>query len=271
MREPAKFFGAIILMMILPYLMIATQIILSNPNEDRIELAFVFLFAAVVMVVFISIEFLFLYLIMYRRFKKIYVILNEEAIVYNNAKGEIRIPYENIKKLEFPSIKYAGGWMKIVHKGGNIRLTVVLHNIGDMVQCLKDKLDEKGMSNVYKDKAIYNFIKTAKYSDQSWDRIYEGLKRFAVIVAINIGVAAIFSAFIADITVKIIVFIAALVGPLLTYLFSEIFFLRKLSKGVSKENFSVPDRDKPYELKIYKWAFGIYTVLFLLVLLLLIV
>lgn len=217
------------------------------------------------------IEYLIIYFTIYRRFKKIYVVLAEEEIIYNNARGEIRIPYENIKALKFPSIKYMGGWIKIIHNKGNIRLTVTLQSIGDMVKGLKNKLDEKNISNVYNEKAIYNFIKTGEYSDQSWERVYENLKVFVIAISLSVGATVIASIFITEIIVKIFVFAGSLVGPLLAFIISEIVFARELAKGASKENFYVPDRDKRFELKIYKWTFGIYLFVFLMVLIIMIV
>lgn len=261
----------LILMFIIPYSVIALEIVLANDVEDKILMGVIFLVIGVVAVILLSIEFLFINFIIYRRFKKVYVVLTEEEIIYNNAKGEIKIPYESIKALKFPSIKYVGGWMKIVHSNGNIRLTVVLEDIGDMVSSLKNKLDEKNISNVYKDKAIFNFIKTANYSDQSWERVYEYLKQFIIVTLVSLGIGAVFTAFIMEIPIKIVVFATSLIGPFIVYIISEIIFGRKLAKGAAKEKFSVPNRDKQFEKKIYKWAFVIYLIIFLIIQIILIV
>lgn len=264
LRKPTKFFLAIILMIIIPYFIIASVVTLTATNEDKIVMGVIFLLIGIFIAILLSIELLIIYFVLYKRFKKIYVVLTEEGIIYNNAGGEIRIPYENIKALKFPSVRYTGGWIKIIHGSGNIRLTVVLENIGDMVKSLKNKLDEKNMSNIYNDKAMYKFFKTAKYSDQSWERIYENIKLYIITILVNLGVAAIFSGFITEVSFEIYAFIGALVGPLLVFFITEIIFGRKLAKGASKENFSVPNRDKQFEYKIYKWAFGIYLIIFLI-------
>lgn len=104
--------------------------------------------------VFIGAELLFIYFTLYRRFKKIHVTLTEDGIIYNNAKGEIVIPYEKI-------------------------------------------------------------------------------------------------------------------GPMIAILIPEIIFGIKLAKGASKESFSVPERDKQFENLIYKWAIGIYTIIYFIVLIIL--
>ena len=55
--------------------------------------------------------------------------------------------YDEIIEIKYPSIRYMGGWMKIKHTNGKIRLTVVLENIGDFMYRLKEILDEGGKSN----------------------------------------------------------------------------------------------------------------------------
>lgn len=263
LRQPARFFLTIGLMIILPYIIIMSMVILKSDIADKTALTLIFLLIGVLLTVVISIESLFFYFVLYRRFKKIYIVLTEDGIIYNNARGEIGISYENIRALKFPSIKYTGGWIKIIHNNGNIRLTVVLENIGDMVKILKSRLDDRHISGVYDDKAIYKFFKTAKYSDQSWERIYENIKLFIIAILVNLVVAAIFEVFMVEIPVIIFAFAAAMVGPALVFIITEIIFGRKLAKGASEENFFVPERDKQFEFNIYKWAYGIYAIIYL--------
>lgn len=225
-------------------------------------LVLIFLAIGIAMTIIIGLEFIFIYFVMYRRFKKISLVLGEEGIIYNNAKGEVSIPYENVIALKFPAIKYMGGWVKIKHPNGNIRLTVVLEGIGDMIKCLKNKLDERNMSSIYDEKAMYKFFKTGEYSDQSWERIYEIIKYLFIIIIINLGVTTIFSAFIAEIPIKILATTVSIIGPAITFIISEIIFGRRLAKGASRENFSVPKRDKVFEIKVYKWVLGIYSVIY---------
>ncbi|MDS0525275.1 hypothetical protein NNC19_06245 [Clostridium sp. SHJSY1] len=265
LRKPSKFFLLVASMIIVPYFIIALEMTLTVNLRDTIGAGVIFFFVGIVLVIIIGIEFLLIYLIMYRRFKKIYVILTEEGIIYNNAKGEIRIPYESITSIKFASVKYTGGWVKIIHNNGKIRLTVVLEDIGEMVKNLKDKIDERNITNIYKDKSIFNFIKTAKYTDHSWERVYEHLKKFVVAVLVNLGVGAIAVAFSDEIFPKFFIPMLAIVGPLLTFVVTEIIFAIKLSRGVSKEKFYIPGRDKEFEAKIYKLLFGIYFIIFFII------
>lgn len=262
LRKPAKFFLTIGLFFIITYTITSLVMISNVKDTEKIMVALIMLGTLVGISIFLGVEFLFIYLIMYKRFKKINLTLTEDEIIYNNAKSEMRIPYENIKALKFSSIKYTGGWLKIVHTNGNVRLTVVLENIGDMVGNLKKKLDERNMSSVYKEKPMYNFFKTSKYSDQSFERIYENIKFALILIFMNLGVGAIISSFVTEKPVKTIVLITSVVGLFIPYMITEIIFGRKLAKGASKEEFSVPDRDKTFEKKVYKWTFGIYMIIY---------
>ncbi|MDP4178198.1 MAG: hypothetical protein Q8900_07680 [Bacillota bacterium] len=263
LRKPAKFFLILLLMFIIPYVSITVPIALSSNQQNKILIALGFLAGGFVFLVFISLEFVFIYFVMYRRFKKIYVNLTDDGIIYNNAKGEIKVPYEDIKYIQFPSIKYMGGWIKINHSRGSIRLTVVLENIGDMINNLKNKLDQKNIIGKYDERAIYNFFKTAKYSDQSWERIYENAKYFISIVIGAFVVTAVFLTLITNVPLKFLVFICALIELTIAFIIPEAIFGRKLAKESSQQSFYVPNRDKQFEAKVYKWTLGIYFVLFI--------
>lgn len=121
--------------------------ILSRKAKFEMIDFFILIIVAIVIFTFILIEFILLYFLFLRRFKYINVTLEEDAIIYNNSKKKIVIPYDEIIEIKYPSIRYMGGWMKIKHTNGKIRLTVVLENIGDFMYRLKEILDEGGKSN----------------------------------------------------------------------------------------------------------------------------
>lgn len=263
LREPAKFFLILLLMFIIPYVCITTPIVLSSSQQNKILIAIGFLAGGFAFLLFISLEFVLIYFVMYRRFKKIYVILTDDGIIYNNAKGEIKVLYEDIKYIQFPSIKYMGGWIKINHSRGSIRLTVVLENIGDMVSNLKNKLDEKNITGIYDQKAMNGFFKTAKYSDQSWERIYENVKYFISIVIGTFVVVAVFLTVITDVPLKFLAFICTILEITIAFFIPELIFGRKLAKESLQQSFFAPNRDKQFEAKVYKWTLGIYIVFFI--------
>jgi hypothetical protein len=266
LRKPGKFFLFMEFIIIICYATVSLAILSKNNNTNETTSGLILLGVGIGLVVLLSLEFLFIYLIMYRKFKKIDVTLTEEEIIYNNSKGETRIPYEDIQALKFSSIKYTGGWLKIIHTNGNIRLTVVLENIGDMLTFLKETLDKKDMWSVYNEKKIYKFFKTAKYCDQSWERLYEIIKFYMLYSVLNLGVIVIFYRYITKAHFNIFLVIGSISGPFIPYLIAEIILGRKLSKGSLKDCFSVPERDKPFETKLYKWLFGIYIIIYFVVL-----
>lgn len=146
-------------------------------NEEPLWLEFIIMGIVIVSIfIFFMVIFTIEYFIIIRRFKKIKVTLTESCIIYKNLKKEIKTPYDDIEMLKFPSIKYTGGWVKIIFKGGNIRLTVVLENIGNFLYELKNILDSKGKSHTYKEDNMFSFFKTASLSDESWERLYDNIR-----------------------------------------------------------------------------------------------
>lgn len=271
LRKPVKFFVAMGLMILLPYFPISSILTLANAHmHSKLAMGLFVLIIGSLEVSVVTIAYLFIYFILYKRFRYVYLVLTEEGVIYNNARGEIRIPYESIRALEFPSINYRGRCIKIIHNNGNTKFIAAFENGGDMVKNLKNKLDEKNMSFVYNKQAIYKFFKIAKYRDQSWERRYENLKFFAAVILVAFGAAYISLAFIAEASAKILVIIGALAGFALACIISKTAFKRKLENEASEESFSVPERNIKFEAKIYKWVFGIYAIIFLMILIMLI-
>lgn len=263
LRHPYKYLITLLVFFIVVYIACAAAFILTSQDMDRGLGIIIFAIVGVVISGIISVEFIVLYFVLFRRFKKISVTLTDEGIVYNNINGVTNVPYEEITALSFPSISYVGGWLKIVHKNGNIKLTVVLENIGDFLKNLKYKLD--AMNFKYDEKKLYNFYKTAGFSDQSWERLYEYIKWLLLFVTLNAAISVIFIGFGLGKGLAFFLVISSIIMPAIVFIIAEVIIGRKLAKGASMENFSVPDRDKNFELTVYKWAFGIYTVLYLIV------
>lgn len=266
LREPQKYLGALFLFFLLVYIMVSLAIFFSNRVTTGETIALLIGGVAVISVV--GLEYIILYFTVFKRFKIINVSLTEEGIVYKNFKKYIRIKYSDITKLKFPSIRYTGGWIKIIYNGGSIRLTVVLENIGDFLKNLKEKLDEENMSYVYNEKAMYKFYKTAEFSDQSWARLYEYFKKIAIFILCNVFIA--FGAIIikSNLEYSIILLAISIMCPLITFIIAEIIIGRVIAKKAKREEFFVPHRDKQYESKVYKLAFGIYSIIYLIILLL---
>ena len=178
------------------------------------------------------------------------------------------IPYDDIEKIVFPSIKYTGGWVKIVYKGGNIRLTVVLENIGDFLYNLKAILDSKGKNDIYNEKKMFSFFKTASFSDESWARLYDNVK-FQIITYYISCALIIIILFFSDRTKENLNFaMGGLIAPLIGYLLSEIIVGTKVKKRVIEDECKIRPRDVAKENKILRTSMIASTSIYILVVLL---
>lgn len=261
LRHPQKYLLTILAFFVIVYIAFSSIFILANNDMNRGLGITIFAIVGVVIFGIIALEFLFLYFVFFRRFKDINVTLTDDGIIYNNINGVTIIPYQDITGLNFPSVRYVGGWLKILHTKGNIKLTVVLENIGDFLKNLKLKLDSMNFS--YDEKKMYNFYKTAEYSDQSWERLYEYIKWLLLYMVLNLALSALFISMGIDAGLAFLLIISSIIMPTLVFLTAEIIIGRKLAKGASREEFSVPERDRKFEAAVYKWAYSIYTVLYL--------
>jgi hypothetical protein len=216
-----------------------------------------------------TIEIVILYFLLFRRFKSISVTLTEDAIIYTNAKTQKVIPYATIEKLSFPSIKYTGGWVKIVHQGGTIRLTVVLEDIGDFISKLKEKLTEIDRDQVYDENKLFSFYKTAVFSDESWDRLYHNYKSYFVVNIISILISILILRF-NNIAMNHKAYLyGSLFAPLAGFLLSELLIGMRIKKRVAREQLTLLSRDITFERKAYHILVPVFTCGYFIVLILL--
>ncbi|MHB8132419.1 MAG: hypothetical protein ACYDEX_25990 [Mobilitalea sp.] len=216
---------------------------------------------------FISLEMGFIYLILLRRFKSINVTLTEDAIVYTNLKKQIIIPYEDIEKLEFPSIKYTGGWVKIIYKGGNIRLTVVLEHIGEFISELKERLNKRQMEHVYNEKKMFSFFKTAVFSDESWERVYHNARVQVTVHFLCIIFTTIILLFSGYSENNHIYIMGSVFAPLLGYLISEVIIGNRVKKRIISEELKLLPRNPEFEYKIFNILIIGFSIAYLLLIL----
>lgn len=179
------------------------------------------------------------------------ITLSDDSIRYVNNKKEIIIRYEDIKKIKFPSLKYLGGWIKIISKNKNIRLTVVVENIQDLLVELKKQLDDRGLSHNYNDKRFFNFYKTASYSDDSWRRLYKYVKPYILFESISCVLVVIIG-ILTDIEIIVLLIPFTILLPLIIFIFFELIYIIRHSSKSNYETFSVVDRDIVYENKVTK-------------------
>ena len=239
------FLISIMVLMLIGLLSTDKNIIISE------VLIFIAIFTAILFVV-LTVELAVMYFALIRRFKKINVTLKEDCIIYNNAKKKIIIPYDDIEKIVFPSIKYTGGWVKIVYKGGNIRLTVVLENIGDFLYNLKAILDSKGKNDIYNEKKMFSFFKTASFSDESWQRLYDN-EKFQILMYYVSCILTIIILFFSDRTQSNGIFImGGVLIPVIGYLLAEIIIGAKVKKRIIENECKIKPRDVEWENKILR-------------------
>ncbi|WP_252230269.1 hypothetical protein [Clostridium sp. ZBS15] len=268
LRNPGKYL--LLMMGFVLSILIETGIIscLKSINEDMLIFAGIFAIIALAILTIIGLEYLLLYFVMFRKFKKVSVELTDSGIIYKNIKGTTFIRYEEIQAIQFPSIRYFGGWTKIKSKEKNIRLTVVLENIEHFMQDLKCILDEKNLSHVYNDKKLYNFRKTATYSDQSWERVYEKIKSLSVTYFIGILISILYLGFINLYATQIIFQLLITLYPFFAFIFSEIILGFKLSKDIKTSGKIITKRNKEFENRVYKYTsivLGILTLSILII------
>lgn len=181
------------------------------------------------------------------------VTLSNESLIYNDGKKEISIAYEKITALKFPSIKYTGGWVKIVYGKKSIRLTVVLENIVELIKELKEKLDSLDKFDTYKEKKLYSFYKTSSYSDFSWQGVYDNF--FFIIAASLINMAVCFGLtfLVDDMKTKFAIGLSGCLTLLIGFILSDIILgiiFAKKSKTLGFSSNLV--RDLKTEKLVYK-------------------
>ena len=189
---------------------------------------------------------------LFYRLTVVRVSISDGGINYKHHSGNIQIRPEEITKIQFPSLPYMGGWIKIIAGSKTIRLTVVVEAIGDFLKELKELLDQSGNAHRYDRKKFFGFLKTATYADQSWARLYSffGVLIMTIIVLV---VAALSLGLFADIPMiwLALLVMASPLWPLGAWIVCELRLARKFAKGASEEGFFCPPRDPVYERTLF--------------------
>jgi hypothetical protein len=220
------------------------------------HVGFVAVFPAVLAFVFLIEGGVLWYL--YYRLAGTSISVNDDVLIYKNRKSEKRYPLENIY-LEFASIKYTGGWLKIKTDKDAIRLTVVLEDISGFLQELKTKLDNKQLSSHYDSHKLFGFLKTSAASDQSWERAYNLFGKMLLLI-LDISIA-VFTGFVFG-TIPIFGLALAIFWGMVSmswvtipYTIAEIVLMRQIAKKSNESTFAFPPRDLSYEKAIFDKAF----------------
>ncbi|WP_455717801.1 hypothetical protein, partial [Anaerosporobacter sp.] len=197
---------------------------------------------------------LLIYAVFLRRFKYISIKLDEQGIVYTNIKEQIFIPYEDINMIQFPSIKYMGGWTKIVYSKGSIRLTAVLENIGEFMGELKQKLDERNMMDVYDEDRFFSFYKTGVFADESWERIYGNIATQVITCFVCVIITIVTLVLHGGNENNKLYLYASFIVPILGYLISEIIMVFQVHKRIEEDSYQLLPRNEEFEKNLFKFC-----------------
>lgn len=188
---------------------------------------------------------------LYYRLAGIEVSIQDDAVIYKTRSGVSTLPLEEISCLEFPSIKYTGGWLRIVTPRNSIRLTVVIESLDQFLLELKAALDAHGLSDLYDRGRLFQFLKTAAFCDQSWVRVYRIGWGLLLIASLSAAWGYL-CALISDLgTIGLLIpfiFSGASVFP---FVGADIYFGRYFSKAADEVSFSYPASDPAFENRIY--------------------
>jgi len=194
---------------------------------------------------------------MYYRFAAVAVSLDENGVVYKYRGGIKHLSFETLR-IESASIKYTGGWLKLISGKDVLRLTVTMEEIGDFIQELKAALDSRGLSSHYDSQKLFGFMKTAAYADQSWDRaqvVYGKLYLIIPVIAITIANGYVFG------TLGRTGLFGAIGWGFFSmswatgaYTIAEAKLGRKIAKESQEQSFAFPQRDLAYEKIVFNEA-----------------
>lgn len=226
-----------------------SDLTLSRSSRERfseIYWSYTTIFISLIFVIFFM-----AYIVYFRGVKNIKVILEENNIRYICNNKEKVINYLDIKEVDFSHLKYARGWIRI--KGNNtvIKITVAIEDISGFVKDFKEIMDKHGLQDKYDDKKMYDFYKSASYSDDSWERIYELMKFVPPVTGVDVVLGFIFSFFVYNIYIRLIMIGMLFAYPVLILVFSEFILLIKHKIELKNEQYVVRMRDYQYEHRVF--------------------
>jgi hypothetical protein len=199
----------------------------------------------------------------YRRFTSTVLVINESGIHFINNKKDISMKYEEIESVKPASISNLGGFVTIVSKNGEkIKLTVVIENVGEFMLLLREKLDEKNLDVYNKDK-LFGFYKTARYSDDSWRRIYHAFPEILIYSVLGIIVNILSINYFGEHTVNVTLLSIILFG--IIYLIIELgYYGRKTRKSADPITWEIMSFDVVKEKRLIRYLVRIPSILILI-------
>lgn len=189
------------------------------------------------------------------------VSIQDGAVVYKSRTAVTRLPLEEISCLEFPSVKYVGGWLRIVTPSNSIRLTMVIEDIDRFLLELKDALDANGLSDLYDRGRFFQFLKTAAFSDQSWERGYRIWWGY-ILNALLSAAWGYLCAVLADLgAISLAIPFLFSAASVLPFVGADVYLGRYFAIATDEENFSYPPSNPVFENRVYIKAVIVWWVL----------
>lgn len=109
---------------------------------------------------------------LYQRLRTTTIRVGADAFEFVNSAKSIMIPYEDIQTIETKSVRFAGGWLKIIaNRQKPIRIALNIKDGCDLVKELKFKLDELELFDRYDEEKLYRYYQTTVYAEGSWKRL----------------------------------------------------------------------------------------------------
>lgn len=235
---------------------------LSVSTSEKNDVFIKYGITLLIIIVVLSILSIISYYVDLKKYKSLSITIGNNNLIYKSIKGISIIPYEDIIELEFAAMKYSKGWIKIRCKAETIKLDVAIEGMGMFINELKEKLDGRGLSNIYNEERMNNYYITASYSDNSWERIYEYSHIIPPTVVINVIVAFIFSFLVYEKTVKLIVAGLLFLFPIIVLIESELVLAIKHILELNEEKFLIVRRNLEFEQKVFKLTLFVNALVF---------
>lgn len=261
LREPFKVALGMILYVIGLFIVFGSITYLSISASEKNEIFFCYGVTLLIIIIVLSIIYIILYYADLKKYESLSITIGNNNLIYKSIKGTSIILYEEIIELEFAAMKYSKGWIKIKCKNETIKLNVAIENMGIFIKELKEKLDGRGLNNIYNEKRMYNYYITSSYSDKSWERIYELAHFIPPAVILNVIFAFIFSFLVYETPIKLIVATMLFIFPIMVIITYELILAIKHILEFKEEEFNIVIRNIEYEQKIFRLVLLSYTVI----------
>lgn len=192
---------------------------------------------------------------MYRRLNATRITLGDTHYQHVSSGGLRRIPYEEIRRIEAKSVRYLGGWLKIIPSEGKlIRIAMNLEDGDDLIRTLKNKMAERGLQDRYDENALFSYFKTSTYGLASWTRMGFGAVFFVLGFILLFFTSTLFALFDVEPRFAWILLLPCTVG-IGPYLYLEFgLFLKRIRKQEMRPDWILDPGDPAADRRLVFWA-----------------